>query len=243
MAISTRETARHRGDCRFRARPGSRELVADDYIYQIKRLAHPRLHSPIFSMMAERIVGLRELGAALQAGGEKAAARRLAGSRSFSAGRRQRVDRYTYRISCAASIRSSLLAGDAFLRAGAARGRPFLHQPGMAEKNLTLDWYPVGTGPFMLTAERSQQPHGARAQPELPWRDLSLPGRARRRGGRAAGRLRQAAAVHRAGVFSREKESIPYWNKFLQGYYDASGISSDSFDQAVRLGGRRRRAA
>ena len=26
-------------------------------------------------------------------------------------------------------------------------------------------------------------------------------------------------------VFAREKESIPYWNKFLQGYYDASGIS------------------
>ena len=35
-------------------------------------------------------------------------------------------------------------------------------------------------------------------------------------------------------VYSLEKESIPYWNKFLQGYYDASGISSDSFDQAVQ---------
>ncbi len=37
-------------------------------------------------------------------------------------------------------------------------------------------------------------------------------------------------------VFSLEKETIPYWNKFLQGYYDASGISSDSFDQAVQVG-------
>jgi hypothetical protein len=36
-------------------------------------------------------------------------------------------------------------------------------------------------------------------------------------------------------VFTREKEAIPYWNKFLQGYFDASGISSDSFDQAVRV--------
>ena len=36
-------------------------------------------------------------------------------------------------------------------------------------------------------------------------------------------------------VFSREKESIPYWNKFLQGYYDSSGIASDTFDQAVRI--------
>ena len=36
-------------------------------------------------------------------------------------------------------------------------------------------------------------------------------------------------------VFTLEKETIPYWNKFLQGYYDASGISSDSFDQAVQV--------
>jgi ABC-type transport system substrate-binding protein len=36
-------------------------------------------------------------------------------------------------------------------------------------------------------------------------------------------------------VYSREKESIPYWNKFLQGYYDTSGIGSDQFDQAVRV--------
>ena len=30
-----------------------------------------------------------------------------------------------------------------------------------------------------------------------------------------------------------EKEYIPRWNKFLQGYYDTSGISSDTFDSAV----------
>jgi ABC-type transport system substrate-binding protein len=36
-------------------------------------------------------------------------------------------------------------------------------------------------------------------------------------------------------VFSLEKETIPYWSKFLQGYYDSSGISSDSFDQAVQF--------
>jgi oligopeptide transport system substrate-binding protein len=35
--------------------------------------------------------------------------------------------------------------------------------------------------------------------------------------------------------YSLEKETIPYWSKFLQGYYDSSGISSDSFDQAVQF--------
>jgi ABC-type transport system substrate-binding protein len=37
-------------------------------------------------------------------------------------------------------------------------------------------------------------------------------------------------------IYSLEKENIPYWNKFLQGYYDVSGISSDSFDQAIQVG-------
>ena len=32
-----------------------------------------------------------------------------------------------------------------------------------------------------------------------------------------------------------EKETIPYWNKFLQGYYDTSDVSADSFDQAIRI--------
>ncbi len=38
-------------------------------------------------------------------------------------------------------------------------------------------------------------------------------------------------------IFTLEKETIPYWTKFLQGYYDASGISSDNFDQAVQFSG------
>jgi hypothetical protein len=36
-------------------------------------------------------------------------------------------------------------------------------------------------------------------------------------------------------IYSLEKESIPRWNKFLQGYYDSSGISSDAFDQAIQI--------
>src|SRR5436309_1250442 len=41
---------------------GTRELVADDYVYEIKRLAHPQLVSPIYSHMTDYIVGLKELG-------------------------------------------------------------------------------------------------------------------------------------------------------------------------------------
>ena len=34
---------------------GTRELVADDYIYQIKRLANPRTNSPIYGLMSDSV--------------------------------------------------------------------------------------------------------------------------------------------------------------------------------------------
>ncbi|MAI79134.1 MAG: peptide ABC transporter substrate-binding protein [Deltaproteobacteria bacterium] len=37
--------------------------------------------------------------------------------------------------------------------------------------------------------------------------------------------------------FSREKESIPLFNKFLQGYYDAAGVIKESFDKVIHEGG------
>src|SRR5512145_2895948 len=46
---------------------GTRELLAEDYVYQIKRLAHPRVNSPIFGHMSEYILGRKELAAALKA--------------------------------------------------------------------------------------------------------------------------------------------------------------------------------
>jgi hypothetical protein len=53
---------------------GTRELTADDYIYEIKRLASPRLHSPILGLMSEYIVGLGEF--APQTTGSSASGRR-----------------------------------------------------------------------------------------------------------------------------------------------------------------------
>ena len=39
---------------------GSRELTAHDYVYQIKRLAHPNLHSPLAGLLGNYIVGFKE---------------------------------------------------------------------------------------------------------------------------------------------------------------------------------------
>ena len=41
---------------------GTRELVADDYVYAIKRHATPRIKSPSFSTIADYVVGLKDYG-------------------------------------------------------------------------------------------------------------------------------------------------------------------------------------
>ena len=114
----------------------------------------------------------------------------------------------------------------------------------MKERNLTLDWYPVGTGPFMLTDNNPNRRMVLERNPNFrgeTYPSEGEPGDAERGllddAGKPLPLLDQA-------VFSLEKESIPYWNKFLQGYYDTSGISSDTFDQAVsdHRPGRRRRS-
>lgn len=222
---------------------GSRELVADDYVYQIKRLAHPRLHSPILGAMSEYIVGLKSYAQRLDkayeslvaAKGDKEAYLDLG---QFDFEGVQVVDRYTYRIKVQGQYPQLLywLAMPFFAPVPAEADR-FYSQTGLVEKNITLDWYPVGTGPYMLTVNNPNRQMVLERNPNFHGERYPSEGESADRG---KGFLKDAGKplpfVDKI-VFSLEKESIPYWNKFLQGYYDASGISSDSFDQAVRVGG------
>lgn len=112
----------------------------------------------------------------------------------------------------------------------------FHSQPGMAQKNLTLDWYPIGTGPYMLTENNPNARMVLTRNPNFRGEAYPCEGES---GDRDAGLLADCGKTMPfldKVVFTREKEQIPYWNKFLQGYYDASGIASDSFDQAVQVG-------
>ncbi len=216
---------------------GTRELVADDYIYQIKRLAHPRLHSPIFGMMAEHIVGLKALGEALQNAAKEVPDDAWLDLDRFPLEGVTRVDRYTYRVTLDGKYPQFLywLAMPFFAPVPREVDR-FYSQPGMAEKNLTLDWYPVGTGPYRLTENNPNRRMVLERNPNFHGETYPCEGEAT---DKAAGLLDDCGeAIPRIDrvVFTRETESIPYWNKFLQGYYDASGIASDSFDQAVSFG-------
>ena len=219
------------------AQTGTRELTADDYIYQIKRLAHPRLVSPVFGMMAERIVGLKELGEALQQAARSGPAGAWLDLDRFELRGVTRVDRYTYRITLNGKYPQFLYwLAMPFFAPVPREVDYFYSQPGMQEKNLTLDWYPVGTGPYVLTENDPNGRMVLERNPNFHGETYPCEGEA---GDRAAGLLDDCGTplprIDKV-VFSRETESIPYWNKFMQGYYDASGIASESFDQAVRFG-------
>ncbi|OQA31631.1 MAG: Heme-binding protein A precursor [Betaproteobacteria bacterium ADurb.Bin341] len=214
----------------------SRELVADDYIYQIKRLAHPRLHSPIFGLMSDKIIGLKELGATLQKAAKDIPSGAWVDLEPYPLQGVEKIDRYTFRIRLKGKYPQFLywLAMPFFAPVPREADR-FYSQPGMQEKNLTLDWWPVGTGPYMMTGNDPNRRMVLKKNPNYRVETYPCAGET---GDREAGLLAdcgKALPFIDEIVFTREKEAIPYWNKFLQGYYDASGISSDSFDQAVRV--------
>ncbi len=221
---------------------GTRELTAEDYVFEIKRLAHPRLHSPILGLMSDYIVGLKEYSATLKAAAEAQAGQEgsdayLDLNSHFLEGA-QVVDTHTYRIKIKGKYPQFMYwLAMPFFAPIPWEAERFYTQQGLAKKNITLDWYPVGTGPYMLTEndpnrvmilERNPNFHGETYPSEGMQRD--------ERAGLLADAGKPLPFIDRV-IFSRDKESIPRWNKFLQGYYDASGIGSDSFDQAVQLTG------
>lgn len=220
---------------------GSRELTAADYVYEIKRLAHPQLHSPIVGLMSNYIVGMRDYMRTLAQAYEQ---RRAQGQGKVFLDLDQYplegatvVDRYTYRIKISGVYPQFLYwLSMPFFAPLPKEVDHFYAQPGMAEKNISLDWYPVGTGPYMLTVNNPNRRMVLERNPNFHGQAYPASGEP---GDREAGLLADAGKplpfVDKV-VYSLEKESIPYWNKFLQGYYDSSGISSDSFDQAVHIG-------
>ncbi|NOX75202.1 MAG: ABC transporter substrate-binding protein [Gammaproteobacteria bacterium] len=218
---------------------GSRELLAEDYVYQIKRLAHPHLHSPIFGLMAEYIVGLRAYSKQLRSvvepqGGQQG----FLDLRKYPLAGVEVLDRYTYRVKLIGEYPQFVYwLAMPFFGPIPVEADAFYSQPGMKKKNITLDWYPVGTGPYMLTVNNPNRQMVMERNPNFRGEPYPSEGDVGdRENGLLADAGRTMPFIDRM-VFSLEKETIPTWNKFLQGYYDASGIGSDSFDQAIQLSG------
>jgi len=232
---------------------GTRELVAEDYIYQIKRLADPRLHCPILSTLEKYIAGMTEYATALNNDLEMERKRRResAGASYNQEIDEQRnpiildldthsfegvelVDRYTYRIILQEKYPQILYwLAMPFFSPMPKEAVAFYEQGLLKARNITLDRFPVGTGAYQLDVidphkeivlKRNEHSHPELYPSSSGSEDVGL----------ISDAGKQLPFIDKA-VYKLEKEFIPRWNKFLQGYFDVSGISSDTFDQAVQF--------
>ncbi len=218
---------------------GSRTVTAADYAYQIKRLAHPRVHSPITEMMADYIVGLRQLGTRLSSELDA----NPSGSgwldlRSYPLEGVEVIDERHLRIHLHGKYpQFRFWLAMPFFCPMPWEVDAFYAQPGLAEKNISLDWHPVGSGAYQLTENNPNRRMVLERNPN--YHDAVYPAEGEP-GDAVAGLLadarRRLPFIDRV-IFVLEKETIPYWNKFLQGYYDASGLASDNFNQAIQFNG------
>jgi len=220
----------------------SRELTAADYIYQIKRLAAPNVHSPILGIMAEYIVGLTEYAATLKKAYEIVKEKTpdyelpYLDLSSINFPGVEQIDRYTYKINVKGKYpQLQYWLAMPFFAPMPPEADRFYTQAGLKDKNIILDWFPVGTGPYMLTINNPNRQMVLERNPNYHFEAYPSEGEP---GDAEAGLLKDAGKqlpfIDKV-VYSLEREAIPYWNKFLQGYYDISSISSDSFDQAITM--------
>jgi oligopeptide transport system substrate-binding protein len=213
---------------------GTRSLIVDDFIYQIKRLADPHINSPIYGLMEDYIVGFKELNKQLAALSEKS----WIDLRRYELAGVKKIDDLTFEIKIHGQYRPFLYwLAMHFFAPIPWEVDQFYAQPGMQKRNIGFDWNPVGTGPFLLkennpnrrmVLERNPHFREVRYPSDGTTEDMQL--------GYLKNAGKRLPLIDKA-VYTLEKEAIPRWNKFLQGYYDVSGVSSDSFDQAIHVNG------
>jgi ABC-type transport system substrate-binding protein len=212
---------------------GTRELIADDYVYSIRRLATTRVKSPSFSTMADYIVGLKEYGEQIVLV-DKQIRSKLAPTdrdlpfldfRAYPLEGAIALDKHTLRVRVKGKYpQFKYWLAMTFFSPIPWEAEKFYSQPGMVEKNLTLNYWPVGTGPFMLTEFTENKRHVLQRNPNFrgePYPCEGEPGDKEK--GYLADCGKMIPFVDKV-VFDIEKEAVPLQAKFMQGYYDSPAI-------------------
>ncbi len=205
---------------------GTRELTAQDYAYQIKRLASPTVNSPIFGVMAKHILGFEAFGKKLQKAYQAQLKQGIKNPfldlRAYTLPGVQVLSKFKFQIILKGNYpQFKYWLAMPFFAPIPWEADQFYANPILEDKNITLDWYPIGTGPYLLSENN-------------PNKQMILERNPNFHGENHPGTNEKLPIIDKF-IFTLDKEGIPRWNKFLQGYYDRSGISADSFDQAIKI--------
>lgn len=211
------------------AERGTRELTAHDYVHGIRRIASPRVVSPILGTMSDHIVGLEDLARTLRE--QDRLLRKKVGNDAYLdidgvpfAGA-EALDDHTLRIRVKGKYpQFSNWLTMAFFAPVPWEAEKFYSQRGFQENNFTLNTWPVGTGPFMMSVFEENRRHEMVKNPLFRFVPYPCEGEA---GDKEKGYLaacgKPLPLVERV-VFEIEKEAVPLQTKFLQGYYDSPSI-------------------
>lgn len=235
----------------------TRELTAADYVTAIRRLADPRLEPgcPILSTMAKYLQGLEGYATAMRKDLEaERKRRRAAGGALYSQeadelehpirldpaahplpGVRQ-TGRYTFRLTIVGRYPQILYwLAMPFFSPVPQEALDWCEQPALKRHNVTLAQFPIGTGPYRIGSyDPNREIVLVRNEHHHPEAYPADGEPADRTAGLLADAGRPLPFIDRI-VFKLEKESIPRWIKFQQGWFDGSSVPSEGFDQAVQF--------
>ena len=236
-ALSRAQVGDKRSPWQF-AQTGTRELVADDYVYALKRQATTRIQAPVFATFAEHVLGLEEFGALIKAEDKGLLAGRDPADpdKPFLDFRRwplagvQAVDSHTLRIRLRGKYPQwSFWLAMPFTAPVPWEADAFYAQPGMSRNGLSLNTWPVGTGPYMMTEYVQDRRHVMQRNPNYradPYPCEGMPG------DKEAGLLddcgKNMPFIDKL-VFTNEKEGVSLTSKFRQGYLDVPEIERPEF--------------
>ena len=240
----------HDDPCFELSRPGARtrELTTADIAFELAHVADPKVGSPViepfsniedFQAFGERLAERRKTDsdfAALPVHEQYAGVGPIAGVMTpspqileITLARPYPQIQYWFAMEFSAPV-----PWEAIAYYDGLEGRP------------RFDDHPVGSGPFQLVRydkeaifvlEKSPNWYGVR-HPEWQAPAAVYPSEGEERDV-AAGRLvdagRPLPLIDRIEM-RREKEDIPRFTKFMQGYYDNSGIAIENFDSVIRNG-------
>ncbi len=219
----------------------TRRLLASDYAYAIKRMAVRQNHSPILDTMQEYIVGLKMFSQKMtQIVKEKKESHQWTDLRQYSVEGVKVIDDFVLTI----RIKGKYPQFNYWLSMNFFAPIPweaelFYQQKALITKNITLNWFPVGTGAYYLAENNPNKQMRLLVNPNYHHEIYPSLSPEEREASNVPKELLEDSGKKlpfiKEVIYSLEKESIPLWNKFLQGYYDASGISSEAFDQAVNI--------
>jgi ABC-type transport system substrate-binding protein len=212
---------------------GTRELVAEDFVYALKRHASPRIQTPVQAIFADYVIGLKDYVKVIVAESE----RQLKGLpedirdkpfldfRKFPLAGTSAIDKYTWRIRVKGKYPQwSYWMAMPFLAPVPWEADAFYAQEGMNENGLSLHQWPVGTGPYMMQEFVRDRRHVMVRNPN--YRGMPYPCEGQPED-KAAGLLEDCGKtmpfIDKLYV-TIEKEKVPKKEKFKQGFFDVPEI-------------------